>query len=142
LTATRQSVQSPATLPSLTVTTALPAVLAGTQSDLRVARSLLAVCAVLVALLAATALLVVARLLAGQREGESAMLVSRGATRWQLTRLTLAEAGPVCVGAAAGGGRAEGPLARARTGAGPVPLAAAMASGGFGAAGGPAGAVL
>jgi FtsX-like permease family len=128
LTALRQSVQSPATLPSLTVTTALPAVLTGTQSDLRVARSLLAVCAVLVALLAAAALLVVARLLAGQREGESAMLVSRGATRWQLTRLTLAEAVPLCVVAAAVGGLAGVVLARARTGAGPVPLTAAVAS--------------
>jgi hypothetical protein len=128
LTALRQSVQSPATLPSLTVTTQLPAVLTGTQSDLRVARSLLAVCAVLVALLAATALLVVARLLAGQREGESAMLVARGATRWQLTRLTLAEAVPLCLVAAAVGGLAGVALAKAGTGAGPVPLTAAVAS--------------
>ena len=128
LAALRQSVQSPATLPSLTVTTQLPAVLAGTRSDLRVARSLLAICAVLVALLAAAALLVVARLLAGQREGESAMLVSRGATRWQLARLALAEAVPVCLAAAAVGGLAGVALARAGAGTGPVPLAAAVTS--------------
>ena len=48
-------------------------------------------------LLAAAALLAVARLLAGQREGESAMLAARGATRWQLVRLTAAEAVPLCV---------------------------------------------
>jgi hypothetical protein len=128
LTALRQAVQSPATLPSLTVTTSLPAVLTGTQSDLSVARSLLAICAVLVALLAAAALLVVARLLAGQREGESAMLISRGATRWQLARLTLAEAVPVCAAAAAVGGLAGVGLARLLTGTGPVPLAAAVTS--------------
>jgi hypothetical protein len=128
LTALRQSVQSPVTLPSLAVTTQLPAVLTGTQSDLRVARSLLAICAVLVALLAAAALVVVARLLAGQREGESAMFVSRGATRWQLARLALAEAVPLCVVAAALGGLAGVGLARAGTGAGPVPLTAAVAS--------------
>src|SRR5580704_13484476 len=58
-------------LPSLTLTTSLPAVLAGTASDLDVARSLLAICAVLLFLLAAAALLAAARLLAGQREGES-----------------------------------------------------------------------
>ena len=91
-------------LPSLTLATSLPAVLAGTASDLDVARSLLAICAVLLFLLAAAALLAAARLLSGQREGESAMLTARGATRWQLVRLTAAEAIPLCVLSSAAGG--------------------------------------
>jgi hypothetical protein len=70
-----------------------------------VARSLLAICAVLLFLLAAAALLAVARLLAGQREGESAMLTARGATRWQLVGLAAAEAIPLCAGL---GGRRRG----------------------------------
>ena len=91
-------------LPSLTLTTSLPAVLDGTASDLDVARSLLAICSVLLFLLAAAALLAAARLLAGQREDESAMLTARGATRWQLVGLTAAEAVPLCVLASAAGG--------------------------------------
>jgi hypothetical protein len=87
----QQSVQDTQNLPDLTVTTSLPSVLNGTASNVDVARSLLAICAVLIFLLAAAALLAVARLLTGQREGESAMLVARGATRWQLLRLTTAE---------------------------------------------------
>ena len=100
----RATLQNAQQLPSLTLTTSLPAVLDGTASDLDVARSLLAICAVLLFLLAAAALLAAARLLAGQREGESAMLTARGATRWQLVRLTAAEAIPLCVLAAAVGG--------------------------------------
>ena len=91
-------------LPPLTLTTSLPAVLDGTASDLDVARSLLAICSVLLFLLAAAALLAAARLLAGQREGESAMLTARGATRWQLVALTAAEAVPLCLLASAAGG--------------------------------------
>ena len=91
-------------LPALTLTTSLPAVLDGTASDLDVARSLLAICSVLLFLLAAAALLAAARLLAGQREGESAMLAARGATRWQLAALTAAEAVPLCLFASAAGG--------------------------------------
>ena len=91
-------------LPPLTLTTGLPAVLDGIASDLDVARSLLAICSVLLFLLAAAALLAAARLLAGQREGESAMLTARGATRWQLVALTAAEAVPLCVLASAAGG--------------------------------------
>jgi hypothetical protein len=96
-----QALQQSSPLPSLTPVTSLPAVLDGTQSDLAVARSLLAICSVLVALLAGAALLVVARLLAVQREGESAMLTARGAARGQLARLALAEALPAaCCGPA------------------------------------------
>ena len=120
-----QSLAQSSTLSNLTLTTSLPAVLGGTQSDLSVARSLLVICAILVALLAAAALLVVARLLAGQREGESAMLAARGATRSQLAGLALTEAVPVCAAAAAAGGLLGVWLAGRLAGAGPVPLGAA-----------------
>ena len=130
-----QALQQSSTLPSLTPVTSLPAVLDGAQSDLAVARSLLAICAVLVALLAGAALLVVARLLAVQREGESAMLTARGAARSQLARLALAEALPLCAAAAAAGGLAglalawllAGTTTGATTGAGSVAVAVSSA---------------
>jgi len=114
----KQALANAEQLPELDLTTSLPTVLDGTASNLDVARSLLAICAVLLMLLAAAALLAVARLLAGQREGESAMLAARGATRRQLVRLTAAEAVPLCVIAAAAGGVLGVLLARllARTG--------------------------
>ncbi len=102
--ALRQALANAVQLPDLDLTTSLPAVLNGTASNLDVARSLLAISAVLLFLLAAAALLAVARLLAGQREGESAMLAARGATRWQLVRLTAAEAVPLCLLSSAAGG--------------------------------------
>src|SRR5271169_394654 len=102
--ALRQALANAVQLPDLDLTTSLPTVLNGTASNLDVARSLLAISAVLLFLLAAAALLAVARLLAGQREGESAMLAARGATRWQLVRLTAAEAVPLCVLSSAAGG--------------------------------------
>ena len=118
--ALQQALQNAPVLPGLALTTSLPAVLLGTASNLDVARSLLAVCAVLLFLLAAAALLAVARMLTGQREGESAMLTARGATRWQLVRLTAAEAIPLCALSAAAGGVFGVLLARllARTGGG------------------------
>ncbi|HMH93326.1 MAG TPA: FtsX-like permease family protein, partial [Streptosporangiaceae bacterium] len=108
----RESLAGAVSLPDLTMTTGLPAVVSGTANNLAVARSLLAICAVLLFLLAAAALLAVARLLTGQREGESAILVARGATRWQLVRLTAVEAAPLCVLSAAAGGLAGTGLAR------------------------------
>jgi hypothetical protein len=115
------ALQNAQQLPSLTLTTSLPAVLDGTASDLDVARSLLAICAVLLFLLAAAALLAAARLLAGQREGESAMLTARGATRWQMVRLTAAEAIPLCVLASAAGGVLGVLLARLASSGGSAP---------------------
>ncbi len=112
VTTLQQTLQDAIALPALTLTTSLPAVLRGTASDLDVARSLLAICAVLLFLLAAAALLAVARLLAGQREGESAMLAARGATRWQLLRMTTAEAVPLCLVSSAVGGALGVLLAR------------------------------
>jgi FtsX-like permease family len=114
----RQQLQDAAQLPALILTTSLPAVLNGTATDLDVARSLLAICAVLLFLLAAAALLAAARLLAGQREGESAMLAARGATRWQLGRMTAAEAIPLCLLASVAGGVAGVLLARLLNSAG------------------------
>ena len=108
----RTALQDAQQLPSVALTTSLPAVLTGTASDLDVARSLLAICAVLLFLLAAAALLAAARLLAGQREGESAMLTARGATRWQLVGMTAAEAIPLCVLSSAAGGALGVLLAR------------------------------
>ena len=102
--ALRQALANAVQLPDLDLTTSLPTVLNGTASNLDVARSLLAISAVLLFLLAAAALLAVARLLAGQREGESAMLTARGASRWQLVRLTAAEAIPLCLLSSAAGG--------------------------------------
>jgi hypothetical protein len=106
VTGLRQDLADATQLPDLTMVTGLPSVLNGTASNRDVARSLLAICAVLLALLAGAALLAVARLLTGQREGESAMLVARGATRWQLIRLAIAEAIPLCLVCAAAGGLA------------------------------------
>ena len=114
----KQALQDAELLPSLATSTSLPAVLNGTATDLDVARSLLAICAVLLFLLAAAALLAVARLLAGQREGESAMLSARGASRGQLVRLTAVEAVPLCAVSAAAGGVAGVVLARVLAGSG------------------------
>jgi hypothetical protein len=130
----RQALAQAIQLPGLTLVTGLPSVLNGTASNRDVARSLLAICAVLLGLLAAAALLAVARLLTGQREGESAMLVARGATRWQLIRLAAAEAVPLCllcaaVGGLAGAGLADllaGPVAAGQ----PAILAAAVVGAG------------
>src|ERR1700722_420608 len=127
----KQTLQDAQLLPALTVSTSLPAVLTGTASDLDVARSLLAICAVLLFLLAAAALLAVARLLAGQREGEAAMLTARGATRRQLVGLAAAEAIPLCLLASAVGGVAGVLRARLFAGSG----AAGSGAGGSGGAG-------
>src|SRR5580692_6785228 len=103
--------------------TSLPSVLAEAASNLAVARSILVISALELLVLAIVALLAVARLLATQREGETALLVARGATRSQLTWRTAAEVIPLSalvsvVGALAGVRLAsvlvvEGPLGRA-----------------------------
>ena len=66
-------------------------------SNLTVAWSLLVISALQILVLAIVALAAVGRLLAAQREGETALLIARGATRWQLTRLTAAEVVPLSV---------------------------------------------
>lgn len=80
-------------LPSgVQVTTRLTGVLAGIASTIVLARSLFAIGALALLLVAAAALMLAARLLASLRDEESALLRARGATRWQLTRPALAEA--------------------------------------------------
>ena len=99
-------------LSGLTLTTNLPAVLANTGDNVAVARSLLGISALELLVLTVAALLAVARLLAAQREGETALLTARGATRWQLTRLTAAEVIPLSLVTALIGGVAGIWLAR------------------------------
>ena len=73
------------------VSSGLPQLLSGLATSLVVAKSLLAISALQLALLAAVALGLAARLLASHREEEVALLTARGATRWQLARPSLAE---------------------------------------------------
>ena len=73
------------------VTTGLPQLLSRLASNLVLARSLLVIGALQLALMATAALALAARLLAGHREEETALLTARGATRWQLAGPTLAE---------------------------------------------------
>ncbi|HEX6526597.1 MAG TPA: hypothetical protein VF070_42255, partial [Streptosporangiaceae bacterium] len=72
------SLGGPVSLPSLQLTSGLPSTLSAIATNLDVARSLLAICAILLALLGGAVLLAVARLLYGQREEETAILVARG----------------------------------------------------------------
>jgi hypothetical protein len=112
VTAFSASLASSTALSGVQLSTSLPAVLAGISANLAVARALLAISALQLLVLALAALLAVARLLATQREAETALLTARGATRWQLTRLTAAEVIPLAVVTAAGGGVAGIWLAR------------------------------
>jgi hypothetical protein len=75
--------------------TSLPSALAAAAGSLSVARSLLVISALELLVLAVAALLAVARLLAAQREGETALLVARGAARSQLSWLTAVEVIPL-----------------------------------------------
>src|SRR6202042_3801827 len=84
----------------LHVTSSLPQLLAGIASTIVLTRSLFAIAALLLLLVAGVGLVLAARLLASLREEESALLRARGATRWQVVRPVLAEA--VVLGAAAG----------------------------------------
>jgi hypothetical protein len=106
------SLANSSALSSVQLTTSLPTVLADTDSNLTVARSLLAISALQLVVLALAALVAVARLLAAQREVETALLTARGATRRQLVGLTAAEVVPLSVAAALAGGAAGVWLAR------------------------------
>ncbi len=91
-------------LPSgLQVTTRLPQLLDGIASNVVLARSLFTIGALELLLVAASGLVLAARLLASLRDEESALLRARGATRWQLTRPVLAEA--LVIAAVAGAAR-------------------------------------
>ncbi|MFJ5273869.1 FtsX-like permease family protein [Streptomyces sp. NPDC088358] len=75
-----------------TASTALPAVLDRVERSLLVSRSTLLIVALQLALLAACALLLVARLLAAERTGETRLLRARGASRAALAGLAAREA--------------------------------------------------
>ena len=107
-------------MPSLQVSTNLPAVLDAAAASLAVARSLLVIGALELALVAAAALATAGAYLADQREGESALLASRGTARGQLARLNAAEAVIVCLAATAAGGLAGSRLAVVLASAGPL----------------------
>ena len=85
------------------MSTSLPALLAGLNRALAVARSLLVISALQLLLLAAAALILVSRLLTSHRSGENALLSSRGATSWQMAGITLAETLVLAAVAAAAG---------------------------------------
>jgi len=85
------ALQGTGSLGGAQVTTGLPQLLSGLASNLVVARSLLVIGALQLALLATAALALAARLLAGHRVEETVLLTARGATRWQLAAPTLAE---------------------------------------------------
>jgi FtsX-like permease family len=82
-----------ARLQNETLSTGLPGLLSGLGTALVVARSQLAIGAAILLVLAGATLALATVMLSSQRQGELALLRSRGASRWQLTRTGLAEAG-------------------------------------------------
>ncbi len=120
ITAAEQYLRQAPQLNGLSVVTSLPQLLAGTARSAELARSLLAIGALQLALLATAALALAASLLASQREGESALLSARGGTRWQLARLSAAEAVLLAGVAVAVGVLLGTRLARALLGSGPL----------------------
>ena len=121
--ALQQALLNSSVLGGMQLSTELPSVLSATASNLSVARSLLVINALQLLVLAVAVLLAVARLLASQREGETALLSARGATRWQLARLTAAEVIPLCAVAAAVGAAGGMRLAALLTMTGPLKAA-------------------
>ncbi len=101
--ALQQALLNSSVLSGMQLSTSLPSVLSETASNLSVARSLLVIIALQLLVLALAALLAVARLLASQREEETALISARGGTRWQLVWLTAAEVIPLCTVAAVAG---------------------------------------
>lgn len=108
------------TAATTTAATALPEVLDRVERSLLVSRSTLLIVALQLALLAACALLLVARLLAAERTGETRLLRARGASRGALAGLAAREAlllaGPALLIAPL----LAGPLTRLLAGHGPL----------------------
>ena len=100
------------------MTSGLPRLLDGLTRSLAVARSMLAISALQLLLLAAAALVLAGRLLTSHRAVETALLGSRGAAGWQLVRITMAEIAVVGGIGAAGGALAGARLASLLAGAG------------------------
>jgi len=86
-----------------TVTTNLPGLLAGLGTALVVARSQLAVGAAILLVIAGATLALATVMLSGQRQAETALMASRGASRGQLARTGLAEAGLLIIPAVVAG---------------------------------------
>ncbi|MFD3661195.1 ABC transporter permease [Streptomyces sp. NPDC058659] len=97
---------------TIAAATALPTVLEQTQRALVVSRSTLLIVAVQLVLLAAYALLLVARLLSTERSGETALLRARGGSRRRITGLAAVEALLLALPAAIAAPLLTGPLTR------------------------------
>ena len=115
-------------LGGLQVTTSLPRTLSALASSLVVSRSLLLIGSLELILLALAAVTLAARLLATQREEETALLSARGVARSQLARASLAEATLLAVTGAAAGAVLGSYLARALLSASGLPAAGAVAA--------------
>ncbi|MFH9722193.1 FtsX-like permease family protein [Streptomyces sp. NPDC017254] len=97
---------------TISASTALPTVLEQTQRSLLVSRSTLLIVAVQLVILAAYALLLVARLLSTERSGETALLRARGGSRRRIAGLAAAEALLLALPAAIAAPLLSGPLTR------------------------------
>ncbi|MFD7326132.1 FtsX-like permease family protein [Streptomyces sp. NPDC059875] len=97
---------------TVTAHTSLPTVLAQTDRALLVSRSTLMIVAVQLVLLAAYALLLVARLLSSERSGETALLRARGGSRRRIAWLAAVEALLLALPAAVIAPLLAGPLTR------------------------------
>ncbi|MFC9389515.1 ABC transporter permease [Streptomyces venezuelae] len=97
---------------TISAATALPTVLEQTQRALLVSRSTLLIVAVQLVLLAAYALLLVARLLSTERSGETALLRARGGSRRRIAGLAAVEALLLALPAALAAPLLTGPLTR------------------------------
>ncbi|WP_369144285.1 FtsX-like permease family protein [Streptomyces sp. R44] len=97
---------------TISASTALPTVLDQTERALLVSRSTLLIVAVQLVLLAAYALLLVARLLSTERSGETALLRARGGSRRRIAGLAAAEALLLALPAALAAPLLSGPLTR------------------------------
>nr|WP_206314458.1 FtsX-like permease family protein [Streptomyces coryli] len=94
----------------VTAKSSLPAVLADADRALLVNRSSILIVALQLVLLAGYALLLVARLLAAAREGETDLLRARGGSRWRLTGLAAGEAALLALPAAVAAPLLAGPV--------------------------------
>jgi hypothetical protein len=86
-----------------TITTSMPQTLTSVAEGLAAAQALVVISGLQLLLLAVATLALVGRLLASQRDEETALLAARGAARWQLIRPSLAEGALACATAAAAG---------------------------------------
>jgi hypothetical protein len=114
-------------LGGLQVTTGLPQTLSALASSLVVSRSLLLIGSLELILLALAAVTLAARLLAAQREEETALLSARGVARRQLVLASLAEAALLAVTGAAAGAVLGGYAATALLSASGLPAYGSLA---------------